>query len=73
MLIAAERWARYHDMPVAELATELRALGRRLALDGGYRRSKRGPKKPPTPRTRFKNKPPVATHRLPIETARKTS
>jgi hypothetical protein len=64
ILIAAEIWARYHTMPAGELATELRALARRLSLDDGYRKSKRGPKKPRTPRTRFKRKPHVATQRL---------
>lgn len=64
VLIAAELWARYHAMPVAELATELRGLGRRLSLDDGYRRAKRGPKKPRTPRTRFRRTPHVATQRL---------
>lgn len=64
VLIAADLWARYHRMPVPEFAAELRALGRRLSLDDGYRRSKRGPKKPPMPRTRYKDKPHIATHRL---------
>lgn len=69
VLIAAELWARYHDMPVAELAAELRALGRRLSLDDGYRKAKRGPKKPRTTRTRFRRKPHIATQRLLDEAA----
>lgn len=64
VLIAAELWARYHEMPVVALAQELRELGKRLSLDDGYRKSKRGPKKPPTPRTRFKGEPHVATYRI---------
>lgn len=73
VLIAAELWARYHAMPVAELATELRVLARRLSLDDGYRKSKRGPKKPPPKRTRFKGHPHVATQRLLDEARRKSS
>ncbi len=37
-----------------------------------YRKHKRGPKKPPTPRTRFRNTPHVSTKRL-LEEAKQTT
>lgn len=73
VMIAAELWARYHGMPAADLADELRSLARRFSLDDGFRKAKRGPKKPPPKRTRFKDHPHVATQRLLDEGRRKLS
>ncbi len=64
VLLAAALWARYHRMPLKKLANELRAIARQFSLDRGFRKAKRGAKKPPPKRTRFKGKPHVATQRL---------
>lgn len=64
MLLDDTFWVKhYSGLSAAELAVELRAIAQHLDISK-YRKHKRGPKKPPTPRTRFRNTPHVSTKRL---------
>ncbi len=64
MLIDDTFWVKhYSGLNAAELAVELKAIAQHLDISK-YRKHKRGPKKPPTPRTRFRNTPHVSTKRL---------
>jgi hypothetical protein len=64
MLIEDTFWVeRYKSLKPAELAIELKAIAQHLDISK-YRKHKRGPKKPPTPRTRYRNTPHVSTKRL---------
>ena len=56
-----ESWERtFATLTPAHLARRLKALAKRVSI-APLRQSRRGPKKPPTPRTRYKNTPHVAT------------
>jgi hypothetical protein len=64
MLIEESFWVQnYSGLDAAKLAVELKGIAQHLDISK-YRKHKRGPKKPPTPRTRFRNKPHVSTKRL---------
>jgi hypothetical protein len=65
MMIATgeEPWAVFGTMTVEELVEVLRQLARNVRLSK-YKRSKRGPKKPPAKRKYNKKHPHVATSRL---------
>lgn len=62
---------RYSGLNAAALAAELKAIAQHLDISK-YRKHKRGPKKPPTPRTRFRNTPHVSTKRL-LDEAKQTA
>jgi hypothetical protein len=63
-----EYWERtFAKLTPALLARRLKALAKKVKLEP-LQKSKRGPKKPPTPRTRYKNTPHVATQRILKET-----
>jgi IS4 transposase len=65
MMIAlpAPIWKRFQQTTAAELAKELVVLARNLNLKT-YRKSIRGPKKPPPPRASSPNKPHLSTKKL---------
>jgi len=64
MLLDETFWEeRYSGLTAAKFAAELKAIALHLDIRK-YRKHKRGPKKPPTPRTRFRNTPHVSTKRL---------
>lgn len=65
MMIATgeESWALFGTMTVKELVEVLRQLAKNVRLSK-YRRSKRGPKKPPIKRKYNKRHPHVATSKL---------
>ena len=65
MMIAlpAPVWKRFQQTTAAELAKELVDLARNLNLKT-YRKSIRGPKKPPPPRASSPNKPHLSTKKL---------
>jgi hypothetical protein len=56
MMIAlpADAWTIFRTMSIAEFAAQLKAMASQMDLDL-YRKSKRGPKKPPRPRDQYKN------------------
>lgn len=56
-------WEKYHCYSAQQLAEELLELARNVELRR-YRKATRGPKKPPKPRIKAKNKPHVSTKRL---------
>ena len=58
-----EEWESWRTMPLAEAAVLLKATAARIDL-AMIRKAPRGPKKPVPKRTRFKDKPHVATKRL---------
>ena len=64
MMIAlpAEQWTIFRTMSVAEFAAQLKEMARHMDLDL-YRKSKRGPKKPPRPKDPYKNGGHVSTHK----------
>lgn len=53
----------YANLSPGQLAIELKRIAKNVDLSK-FPKSKRGPKKPPTPRTRYKNKPHVSTFKL---------
>lgn len=57
------RWAFFRRMKPRELAAALRAIAAQVDL-ALYRKSRRGPKKPPPKRGRYKNGGHVSTHKL---------
>jgi Transposase DDE domain len=61
--IPAEEWVIFREMSVATLAKVLKQLAKQVNLSA-YRRHRRGPKKPPPPRTSHKEEPHVATAKL---------
>jgi hypothetical protein len=64
MLVDDKLWVKqYSCLNAAELAVELKAIAQHLDISK-YQKHKRGPKKPPTPRTRYRNTPHVSTKRL---------
>ena len=72
MLLDETFWVKqYSGLNAAELAVELKAIAQHLDISK-YRKHKRGPKKPPTPRTRFRNTPHVSTKRL-LDEAKQTT
>jgi hypothetical protein len=64
MMIAlpADQWTIFRTMSVVEFAVQLRAMAKYMDLDL-YRKSKRGPKKPPRPKDQYKNGGHVSTHK----------
>jgi hypothetical protein len=56
-------WVIFRAMSVADFATELTAMAAHMDLDY-YRKSKRGPKKPPRPKAAYRNGGHVSTHKL---------
>jgi hypothetical protein len=54
---------KYSQLTPKQLAAELISIAKNVTLSQ-FRKSKRGPKKPPTPRTRFKGVPHVSTYQL---------
>ena len=56
-------WARFHTMPPQELGRVLVTYAAHVRLPA-FTRTKRGPKKPVPPRTKFTNTPHVSTARL---------
>jgi hypothetical protein len=65
MLVALppRRWARFAKMTATQLAKVLRQVAHHVA-PARYRKATRGPKKPPTPKDRYKNGGHVSTHKL---------
>lgn len=64
MMIAlpAEEWTIFRTISIAEFAVQLRAMAKHMDLDL-YRKSKRGPKKPPRPKDQYRNGGHVSTHK----------
>jgi IS4 transposase len=64
MMIAlpADEWTIFRTMSIAEFAVQLQAMAKHMDLDL-YRKSKRGPKKPPRPKTQYKNGGHVSTYK----------
>ena len=64
MMIAlpAPHWEQFRDLGAAELAAALRGMARAIDL-AGYRKARRGPKKP-TARKAYKNGGHVSTYKL---------
>lgn len=62
MMIALpeDQWTNFRTMSVAEFALQLKAMASHMDLDL-YRKSKRGPKKPPRPKDQYKNGGHVST------------
>jgi hypothetical protein len=56
-------WHFFRTMSLAEFAAALIAIAEHMDL-GYYRKSKRGPKKPPRPKSQYKNGGHVSTHKL---------
>lgn len=54
---------KYSSLTPKQLAAELILIAKNVRLSQ-FRKSKRGPKKPPTPRTRFRDTPHVSTYKL---------
>ncbi len=65
MMIALppEQWAIFRAMSVSEFATHLKEMAAHMDLDR-YRKSKRGPKKPPRPKDQYRNGGHVSTDKL---------
>jgi len=65
MMIALpeEDWSIFRDLSDADFATELTTMAKQMDL-GYYRKSKRGPKKPPPSMDQYKNGGHVSTHKL---------
>jgi IS4 transposase len=61
--IPAEEWLIFRGMGVSALVKVLKQLASQVNLTA-YRRHRRGPKKPPSPRTSHKEEPHVATAKL---------
>ena len=56
-------WHRFAQLTAKDLAAVLRELAERVRMER-YRKSRRGPKKPPPPRGKYKNGGHVSTHKL---------
>jgi IS4 transposase len=56
-------WAAFAALSAVELAKVLRELARQVRPER-YRKARRGPKKPPTPKGRYQNGGHVSTHKL---------
>jgi Transposase DDE domain len=65
MMIALppDEWAIFRALTAAEFAAELKTIAAHMDLDM-YRKSKRGPKKPPPSMDRYRNGGHVSTHKL---------
>jgi hypothetical protein len=63
IVLPAARWAAFGRLPVGPFAAVLRDMARRVD-PGKYRKARRGPKKPPPPKARYRNGGHVSTHRL---------
>ena len=65
MMIAlpAEAWSNFRTMSVAKFAAELKKMALHMDL-GYYRKSKRGPKKPPPTMDQYRNGGHVSTYKL---------
>lgn len=71
-MIEDEFWiAKYSTLTPKQLASELKRIAKMTDLSH-YRKNIRGPKKPPTPRTRFKGTPHVSTYQLLNESTNST-
>ncbi len=57
-----DQWCVFHNQTATELAALLRRMARQVQVDR-YRKAHRGPKKPPPPRSKYKNGRHVSTHR----------
>ena len=58
--IPADQWSIFRTMSIAEFAIQLKAMASHMDLDL-YRKSNRGPKKPPRPKDQYKNGGHVST------------
>ena len=63
IVLPPEEWKIFASMPATELANTLRTIAGHVD-PAYYRKAKRGPKKPPTPKTLCKRGSHVSTHRL---------
>jgi IS4 transposase len=65
MMIALppDKWTTFRDMSVAEFAAKLKEMAAHMDL-GLYRKSKRGPKKPPPTMDKYRNGGHVSTYKL---------
>jgi hypothetical protein len=65
MMIALppEQWEIFRTMSITQFATTLKELAAHMDLDY-YRKSTRGPKKPPTTKDKYRNGGHVSTHKL---------
>lgn len=63
IVLPAAVWAVFGRLPAGPFAAALRDMARRVD-PGQYRKAKRGPKKPPRPKGRYRNGGHVSTHRL---------
>ena len=63
IVLPAAVWAGFGGMPVATFAAALRRMAGHVDPKR-YRKAKRGPKKPPPPKGRYRNGGHVSTHRL---------
>lgn len=61
--VEAHEWERFVRADLPQLCRRLLDLAQRVNLKK-LRKNTRGPKNPPTPRTRFKGKPPVSTAKV---------
>jgi IS4 transposase len=58
-----QRWLQFRKMSAAQLARGLCTVARQVRMER-YRKARRGPKKPATPKDRYKNGGHVSTHKL---------
>jgi IS4 transposase len=58
-----EQWGSFRTMTAAKFAAELKKIAAHMDL-GYYRKSKRGPKKPPPPMDQYRNGGHASTHKL---------
>lgn len=63
VVIADDQWATFGTATAAEMAAWLRATAKNIALKR-YRKHKRGPKKPPPKKSKYKNGGHVSTEKL---------
>jgi hypothetical protein len=63
VVLPAAVWATFGRLPVGSFASELRRLAGRVEPKR-YRKARRGPKKPPPPKARYRNGRHASTHRL---------
>ena len=63
VVLPEERWQELESVPVVDYATELKQIANKIDL-GHYRKSVRGPKKPPPKRTNQRKSIHVSTKRI---------
>jgi hypothetical protein len=61
-----QRWLWFRKLSAKQLASILKHVAQQVRPER-YRKARRGPKKPPTPKDRYKNGGHVSTHRLLLE------